>query len=140
MYGKRVKTEATPTRLKKNMARNHWKKEEGNGITGSYCAHEPFSLSFDDSPLLNRAVSVCAAQTDIEKKPEIMTVGMGLQTALGVEMCNDDDSIMYSSSVSVFPNNMIKVINVFSLSRVIVPNVTENRKLKRVFWSLQSSD
>lgn len=51
-----------------------------------------------------------------------MTVGMGLQTILGVEMCtDDDDSIMYSGAVSVYPNNMIKLINVFSLSRVIVP-------------------
>lgn len=60
-----------------------------------------------------------------------MIVGMGLQTSLGVEMCNDDDdSIMYSGAVSVYPNNMIKLINVFSLSRVIVPTVTENRALK----------
>lgn len=55
----------------------------------------------------------------------MMTVGMGLQTNLGVEMCNDDDdSIMYSVSFRV-PNNMIKLINVFSLSRVIVPVVTK---------------
>lgn len=34
----------------------------------------------------------------------MMIVGMGLQTELGVEMCtdDDDDSIMYSGSVSVF--------------------------------------
>lgn len=41
---------------------------------------------------------------------------------------------MYSgSSVSVFPNNTMKVINVLSLSRVIVPNVTVNAALKRIF-------
>lgn len=38
------------------------------------------------------------------------------------------------------PNNMIKVINVFSLSRVIVPNVTEHEKLNRFLSDNYSLD
>lgn len=42
------------------------------------------------------------------------------------------------SAVSVFPITWRKVINVFSLSRVIVPNVTENAKLSKDFsWNIQ---
>lgn len=50
-------------------------------------------------------------------------------------MCNDDDdSIMYRAAAAVpcSAHNMIKPINVFSLSRVIVPNVTVKSRAEKI--------
>lgn len=56
-------------------------------------------------------------------------------------MCTDDDDDDGYVQRQCFrlPNNMmIKLINVFSLSRVIVPNVTVESELKRFFLGLLS--